>query len=574
MPLPLLQSEPNPNFWDNQAADYLPTTAWDKLSTEFELAGKSTAISNISEMMDLKERENNPNQKTLSIEELNQKYGGLGITWTEPKKASVAEYIVQKQQEKNVLQNRILRGPEGAANSIAGFGAGVAAHLLDPLELGVGLAGGWAFRAAGLLAEGGIGMALARGAAEGALTQVPFEALNIAHDRQMQMDVSAMTSLQNVMFGAVGGAALEGIGYGMKSIINRKALGSVAHETPALTESAAAQMADGRRPNLKPFVDVFERERLGMGPRPSEFDYSGRANYKFESLSTENPVTKKMYSGSTSQMEKFAELAHGEFKNSRRDFGEGVYMVDDPYVANGYAGSSFSDTSGVVHELDVAGAKLASLDAPMPEGLRAGVLDALAKAPDEEAAHAIAKLVESGEQVPLGSVYDALDGAPKEAKEAINQSLKEAGYDGIHFTDGDSSGAVKHNGMMLFDEAKGKISQAGAYEADQRFLGGLTQDEKDALIRSYNEKQNQIFHDPLEIKEMNDLASRAVNQDLTAEVEQAFTAAKEGLAELEAQGLISPEEAATMKEVETQVAAQQKQGESVIKAMFACVGGK
>src|SRR5690606_14332207 len=154
----------------------LPTSTMDVLSATWESALDSTAVGILGDKSAMSIIDEMPGQKTLSIAELNQKYMGLGITWTEPKKEGVADWIAEAHQKQAILQNRIALGDGGMIEGSLGFGATMVRHLMDPAEFGLNVLGGAAIRSATIapafLRGTTAASTIARGAAEGVLTQI------------------------------------------------------------------------------------------------------------------------------------------------------------------------------------------------------------------------------------------------------------------------------------------------------------------------------------------------------------------------------------------------------------------
>jgi hypothetical protein len=575
MALPFVQEEPSPDFWQNHAGDVLPSSSWDVISSEFELAKESTGLMTIADMMATKTIDEMPGQKTLSVAELNEKYMGTGITWTEPKKEEVAEYIADAHKRRQVLQNRIYTAGGGG---IAGFGANMAAHLMDPLEFGANILGGWAVSSAAaapaLLRSTTLTGALSRGAVEGAVTQLPFEALEIARNRQLEMDVSLSQSMANIALGGFVGAGIEGFGYGVGRYLESKRGANPTNHR--MVESSASQILDGRFPDVKLFEDVFNRERTGIGPRP-DTDFSGRSGYKFEPIDSSAPVSRKLYLGTSSRAEAFDNITPEQYKNSRGDFGSGIYLVDDPYVANGYAASTFNESPGLIHELDLSGAKLLSLGdaAYVPKNAAEAAIDLLPKSND------IAKRLNDGAPVHPARLYDALEAAGK--TEEFNARLREQGYDGIHFVDGAEDGSARHNSVMIFPESRSKLKALNSIESDPKYLAGLKQGEIDESLGRYNSPDEKLFYSLDDARALRELERRS---ELPPLEDQALAEAKqeamEIVNELDAAGALSPGEKAMLEDITGKSKQQggvlagykkaRSDGEGIIKAMFTCVG--
>lgn len=574
--LPLIEDQPNPEFWNSTAADYAPQSTRDVVNATWESAWDSTALGTIADMRAIRTIDEMPGQRTLSIPELNQKYMGLGITWTEPKKEAVADYIAEAHQKRTMLQNRIALGEGGVVEGSLTFGATMARHLMDPVEMGFNILGGAAIRAASFapafLRGTTLGSTLARGAVEGAVTQIPLEALEVARNREMEMDVSLSQSLENVVMGGLYGSVFEGLGYAARAALNR-AKGHFGSAAPrewdfAATEGAAAQMLDGKRPNIRPLQQVFDRERNSPGTRP-DADFSGRSNYQFRDIDSGN-ASGKFYLGTTTRNADFMTMEHGQYKNSRTNFGNGIYGQDDAMRANGYAASSFNDAPGLIHEFQLGKAKLLFADEPLAGANLDSVSKAIADLKEFPEIKALFDEAQKGGPITARDIYEALNDAPGGAIDGFNRNLSQQGYDGVHFIDAAKDGTGKANGVMLFPESRGKAEPVSVIEPDQKYLAGLRQDELDDLITNHNSREQKLFQSREEDMRLDELSTRAETEpDLEPDIiDQYHADALETVKEMESSGLLKEDELKFVSEMKE----KSSLGEKVVKAMYACVG--
>lgn len=594
VPLPLIEEKPNVDFYDNRAADYLPKTTGDVLSSIWEDSLDSTAVGILGKHSALNIVDEMPGQKMLSIAELNQKYMGYGITWTEPKKEAVADFIAEAHQKKTILQNRISLGEGGVVEGSLGFGANMVRHIMDPLEFGVNVLGGAAIQgsrfAPAILRGTSLASNIARGAVEGVVTQIPVEAGAAYVDREYQNDVSLAQSLENVAMGAVYGGAFEGLGYAVKSAFSRskRFFGSAAPREWdfQIAESSAAQQLEGRRPNVLPFEKVFDRERNSPTVRPVD-DFSGRSDYVFNPIDPDNAYG-KFYVGTTSRDPNFTNITHGDYKNSRTNFGNGLYGQDDAMRANGYAASTFNDAPGLIHEFDLKKSRLLAVDQP----LRGANLEAINKALTELREFPdLKRLLDDatqGSDITARDVYEVLNDAPEGSLEGFNRNLKAQGYDGVHFVDAAKEGSAKANGIMLFPESAGKAEPVNAIEPDGRYLSTLRQEEVDDIIRQYNERENRMFQSREEDLQIEELGKRSETEpDLEDDyLKEAHSQAMDEVKYLADNDLLASDEKELLefmqgKKGDSENAATAtsgfkraaKIGEAIMNAMYKCVGG-
>jgi len=147
--------------------------------------------------------------------------------------------LLAEDYDETVKRAEIMRKyPDFYGRGLVEFGVGAAAHMADPINLGVGVALGlvpgigWAslgarLGLAGSTALGTIGRAAVAGAVEGVVGSILVEPIIFAGQEKMQRDYTLFNSLQNVMFGAVGGGIIGGgvggIGYALGGFGNRLA---------------------------------------------------------------------------------------------------------------------------------------------------------------------------------------------------------------------------------------------------------------------------------------------------------------------------------------------------------------
>jgi len=166
-PLPLLQEAPNKEFWDTRAADYAPASTSEVLRRTWESTMEDTPVAMLGQKSAIGIIDEMPGQRTLSVAELNAKYLGSNITWTEPKKEAVADYIVEANKNQQMMQNRMSLGEGGFVEGALGFGTTAVRHLMDPINFAGNVAIGAAIKAApfmpALLRGSGVGSSLSRG---------------------------------------------------------------------------------------------------------------------------------------------------------------------------------------------------------------------------------------------------------------------------------------------------------------------------------------------------------------------------------------------------------------------------
>lgn len=558
MPLPLIQKAPEEGFWNERAGDYLETDTYDKLEADFELAARSTAVPQIATLLRANELEDAPDQRTLSVEELIKKYPG--VTWTEPKKEAVAYFIAGEDNKRRKLEGRSAQGPDNKLTATLGFGANLAAHLLDPAEMAVNLAGGAVLRGAGYFTAKTLGTAASRGVVEGVATGVLTEGVNIAAQRELQQDITLQDSLVNVGFGALAGGVFEGIGHGIGKLRER------------MDRSSAAQMLNGRFPDPEPIKTVWDRERLAPNRNTAVPDFSGRVAYEFTPVELTAPVSRKVYAGTSSLADDAKLVAPGANQNSTINFGGARVVVDDALVANGHAASSFNEAPGVIHEFDMNGAKVLSIDEALPPATAKNVADILSELADSADMPSLKEMAEAilrGEAIPGKAIFKALEDAPEGAADALTAALKAEGYDALHFTDGTADGASKHNGFVVLNDER--MVQTGSFEPERGLVPGLSEKEIAAIRASNNLPENQLGYDP-EAQRAIDISEQNLENDLAATVEELSGAQAQELKALEESGVLKESHVAELKEIDEAAAKNGEVGAGIVSFLSTCIG--
>lgn len=254
------EPEVNPNFQtrapDPGAFAFLKNAGWDALyHSPFSGAYR------FSEMSIEKTDYLNPGGNVLQPDEANEKYGlGGQLKFDEPIKEDAAALMLRRKIAENDRAYIAQSGATTGFRQVAGFGVGMAASLIDPVNVAmmfvpvVGEA-----RFAAMVAKYGVTRArLATGAIEGLVGSALAEPFVLLPALQEQANYGLKDSAMNLGFGAVLGAGLHA---GLGAIGDRiKALKP--KESNAIFESAMNDVLQDR-PVSAPakvyeFTDHFE----------------------------------------------------------------------------------------------------------------------------------------------------------------------------------------------------------------------------------------------------------------------------------------------------------------------------
>jgi len=345
MPIPLVQDQPSEQDYVG-LMDKLPVSLGESVGTTFsDELFNNAATAKIVDYNRKKQLEKQEG-KELSVEELTQKYDGLGLTWDGPKKEQVAEFIADSQREKIYNQKKIEAGPDGYLAGGLKLGAAVVAHAADPTELGLTIATAGVFRIGAAAAFGaravqgaGLGARLAMGVGEGAVTQLALEPGEYVFDKEFQRDYDSTEALKRVTYGALMGAGMEGLVWSGQKLMS-KMKRTKAHAVAA--DTALTQMHNGEPVNVEGVVSAFNNERMPTGAPEGVVDFSGRTQYNYEPFNSKAPAGKKVYLGTQSGLENLQQVSK-EWRGA-----EG--FTDHPLIANADAAGNFNEVNGLVHE--------------------------------------------------------------------------------------------------------------------------------------------------------------------------------------------------------------------------------
>lgn len=479
MPIPLVVDQPDESNYEG-LANRLPITTMEAVKTSFEdELYNNAATAKILNYFEKKETEQ-LSGKELSVEELNQKYDGLGLTWDGPKKEAVAELVADKQRQKIYYEQKLKAGPDDYLTNGLQMGAALAAHIADPTEMGLTVATAGIFRLGAAAAFGaraiqgaGLGARVAMGVGEGAISQIALEPVEYLYDKEFQRDYEATEAFRRVAYGAAMGGLFEGVLYSGQKLYNKMKktkAHAVAHDV------ALGQMADGRPVDVEPVIEAFNQERLGASSNDVP-DFSGRTKYQYQPFDPKAPGGRKIYVGSQSALEDFSVLdltAHGP---------EG--FVDNPLIANADAASAFNETKGLVHEITLSPqARIISTDQLVGPNEKALLSQAIKEAfKDIPQAKTLVDGIEKG-RLEFNTLNDVISAANSlglsdtAVFKALEPKLEAVGFHGMHIADAASNAnrfefftnAIRNNGTP---DAK-LFESVSPFASDERLVGKMS----------------------------------------------------------------------------------------------------
>lgn len=543
MPFPLIEDKEPQDYWMRQGR-FEQQQAWTEgVAATAEQALDNTGMGAIGDMYVQESLNRIEGQKTLSVEELNDKYDGTGIMWTSPHKEAVADYIAREHARKGDLQRRIEMSSGGVGSSVANFATQMFVQGPEMMLGGYGVAG--MMKAGGFLQGASFAARAGMSFAENTVGTVPIELAVMARDRQMEMDISLTGSLVNILAGGVLGVGIEGLRSGIPLALKNKRVQNATKrikdritpiERAQISEVAASHIAENRMPMVSPILELMRDRVEGKGPRPTT-DFSGRSKNNFVNYGAEEKIKGKFYSGTDGRVEELGMTAPVD-----DGFGPGLRGTSNIFVENSRA----AQAQGLVHQFDL-NARLAPIDELVSEDLAKSLVPFLRVMNDfrDLGLDNLIKAVEAGD-ASLREVYDNLD---QTARAELSAELSRSGYQGLHGVEGDAGN--ERNFVHVFPEhAPAVVTPGAALEHDPRFVKEPSPEEWNDFLQKYHAPENKLFHNP-ELQEHTDAQvkkAQEVDMDEPEVMAEAMQDTTKLAKQMEAEGVATPELQALIKE--------------------------
>jgi hypothetical protein len=246
-----------------------------------------------------------PGQQVLSPDDLNKRYGNLGLSFGKPTKLAVAEILADQKRAEIERQSVLARATPGIVAGGARLGVSLLTSLVDPINLAsVFIPIVPEARYATWAARIGVpGARLARGAAEGAVGAAAVEPLVYGLSQSQQADYTMTDSLLNVAFGTVLGGGLHvmggAVGDRFAARFGRPDAPSMQDRVSSASEptregalrAAVAQATQGEPINVAPILEAdrgfrnpARSEAASIGPMLDRLREGGTALTEPESL--------------------------------------------------------------------------------------------------------------------------------------------------------------------------------------------------------------------------------------------------------------------------------------------------
>ena len=467
----------------------------DSMAASTSLSFMSSPIYDATAMIMKKQQESQLQEPTMQPSELNHQYPGM--SFKDPTTKSSAALMYEMRLHEQNLQETIDAGPQGSFYGLARFGAQLLPQAIDPINY---LAGSGVAKVAGKALIGtGIGRALGYGVeSPGVLQNLGRSSLegvagNLAVEPLQALKASQFNEDYNVSDAAVN-AIGAGVGFaGVHAVLGPvgRFLGKLTREHLGVIEkSAISSVANDRVPMVDEQLKDYVKETQGGVYMKGELS---RAGYVFKPMDPANTGDRPMYSATHEQATSF-ENGAAKIDTSiigHEGYGPGIYMTDNPHVANGEAARKIHENDGTVFEHRIADKKLLNLDEPMPDSM-----------PLEGFGEYEGKTVKET----FTNVKDAIEEGrlPESALQDLNKHIQDAGYDGIHYKETSVIGEAHdpHNVVMLYD--KTGVEADNVYHADNSKVPHISPEDLNILKEKVKSPESHIFYDPKAVEAYNE----------------------------------------------------------------------
>lgn len=437
--------------------------------------------------------------KVLPPEELNEKYPFVQKKFTKPMSETAAFLLNEEGMKRMALQEKI---SQGAGNSLyaqaTSLGAGIVAHMLDPVEFGVGAFTGYGLSAIGARVAGttgytalqkvgsalaGEGSNLARfsaQAAEGIVGNIALEPFMYEQQNRAQLDYTVEDAFVSVVGGGIAApTAMFGL---------RKTWGGLFNKSDAATglavKTAIGQTQEGFRPNVDLVAKAHDDFIFKEPPKGTKLG-EVRSEYRFEPLDPAKISERKFYVAGIPDDRRIV----GEF------FGEGTYATDNPNFANNLAAHPMEEYPVDVREITLPPeAKIIDGNLPNKEILDIAVAS-LPEGPLKKLLWNETSLPEAWQKIRHHIDLDLTDADAKLFLDTLGNR-----FDGIKLQD-DIHG---HNTLHVFPKAEHLISESSRFSPDKAALPKLDEVELSKVRDTLRSPENQLGFDEETWKQTKD----------------------------------------------------------------------
>lgn len=527
--------------------------------------------------------------KQITPEEANKLYPEMTTPFDKPLTPLVADYLANNDFERRERARIIAEGPQGLGTDVTNFGLGMLTHLMDPLETGTMLIGGAAFGAvakAGTLGKGLQGLATAESLSLGesvALSVAEATTADLAQNIGLEVATAVQVENEqgnydiaqgaaNVALGTLAGpilGTLHGIGKAgfrsAESAIARRLEKDILQTSPAAAKEiervVMSDIASGRDPDVSPILESLAMET-------SVKEVPGKLKYEYTPIKGVVPEGKKFYIAADS-----ADLPNAKRFYTSDGLGRGTHVTDNPGVANVTAGRSLDEGAGVVHEINLDGAKVLDLDEKVLPG----------SAEHEVFTRALRETGDPNPEATLSEmtprqIVERFDDFPEttsaKAFDAYENGLREAGFDAVK-TSGESrmgfEGHEPHNAMMILNEER--VKSNGAFTPDPEVRNGISAQVRERALQYREDPTRNRFDMDADVAAKRMEGIETISLETAQRVQTARAEAEvllEELTMLEGQGNLPASMKQTLEQIR-ELQAAEKDTDFLVKAATFCV---
>lgn len=532
----------------DKVGDALPSTLGQTMEASFSLANMDTAVGTLARMFSLDEAKERQGFEKLTKDQLNERFRDDGVSFNEDMNILAAQTIVDRHREKARLQEIINSGPQTGVSKVAQFGAGALASMMDPIEATAGilvgaglgklaLSGGAASK---FIPKGGVGLA----ATEGVIESTALEFGVAAANKQEQMDYTMADALSNIAMGTTGHVGFYGLVKGAS-----RASSFLTRLTPsqrlANFKGYMGQLLTGKKPDIDPINRQHLRELGGKEGSSTEIRY------------THEPITeikgKRFHHGSR---EYDVDLSKSNVV-IEDDFGDALYLSDNPNVANGHAINSIDNSGGTVKTVELDDLRVLDADNAFPEEAFDGV--------DMQDID----LSQSGKAV-MDDVRSRMEtGAmPDDTVARINSNIRKS-YDAISHTGGGYLGADtgRHNVLAVLN--RDKVREIESFDARRDQLYDPSDEDLAGVTKRFEDDKTDLFYDQQTIDEFQEEFD-SFERDYLNNARKAIEENESKIAELEQAGELDAEMQAEINKMQMDDI-RGEQEDALIKGLFDCI---
>lgn len=190
---------------EQQSVDAADPVEIERLTTEIDALSEG-----VDEVRDDIIQESIDAGRILEVDDLNDIYGDLGLTFDRPMAKQEAEVLYENKKKEIIRDELLSRSPGGIGPAVVKFGAYLANSMTDPVELGAAFIpfAGMTGKALSVARFGRVGSAAARGTVDGFIGSALIEPFYYGLSQSQQLDYTMREALLNVGVGTILGGGL------------------------------------------------------------------------------------------------------------------------------------------------------------------------------------------------------------------------------------------------------------------------------------------------------------------------------------------------------------------------------